>query len=596
MGGLYFASIRIMATLRLRFDQKFAKNLSRTTLLFAVAGLFYYSTYTLMNLTPKNTQNLTRYWAQTRLDEELLSPIFATPTCQQNQTHLRACLAAIDNLLSHHAPPLTLMPPNVKPGETAAFQFGPLLVHRRPITPESDNSDKSFLQSGPAKTEVESPKIPTTTEEDKIASMNGLAETLIRDPQLPEALGHLGVWLKDTIFQSNARQKARWIAESYNVYLSQRFDPFTYILPTRLVEALNDGKLNTHQGFGLEFLVQEQALWVREIYPNGPAQRAGMQVGDQILQIGPFTNLSESYEIRRAHEYVERATRSFKVTEFRFANSTGEFHKSIEPARFAIPNVYGREVQEGVAYIRVRSFYPKDTCRDFNRVVKNLPRRANPQQKGSARLTGIILDLRGNVGGFIEQGNCLLEYFLPKPTLLSQVHFLNEQQSYSMQKFFSKSLTASRLPLAVIVDSQTASTAELTAGTLQFYGRAKIVGEKSYGKGSIQSSLPWDYRPQSVTLFKTVGSFFLPNGKSPHVHGITPDLVVENIAEGPRLASLYPHLKPFPDLPGIESARRRKNLNPQLPEPCDTLDPLIRHKAGTDPALNMALIAASCRN
>jgi len=175
-----------------------------------------------------------------------------------------------------------------------------------------------------------------------------------------------------------------------------------------------------------------------------------------------------------------------------------------------------RMLGEGYGYIRIAEFKER-TGEDLKTAIDVL--------RASGALKGILLDLRGNPGGLLDQAANVAGRFLPPHLLITYTKGRAEEENI---RFFSRSEDAYLGPLVVLVNGRSASASEVVAGALQDRRRAIIVGTRTFGKGSVQSTFPLN---DGCALRLTTSRYYTPSGRSIQADGIHPDLVVDDDVE-----------------------------------------------------------------
>jgi carboxyl-terminal processing protease len=273
-------------------------------------------------------------------------------------------------------------------------------------------------------------------------------------------------------------------------------DPFSSFIHPEMARALEaDPKLDPYlPSLGLTLGVRDDGLYLANVAPASPASRAGLLPGSALLSVDgnpppPLEVLltqPKPLEIELVHVAVEERA----VTEARLLDdaSTG--------------------------YIRLASFM--GTCaREMEAALDEL------EDKGMKRL---ILDLRGNPGGDLQQTVEILGFFVPPGTAVVTTQGRGGEVQGEPLKTADRQRRKRDYPINVLIDRMSASASELTAGALQDLKRAVIVGETSYGKGSVQNIIPMG---GGTALRLTVATYHTPSGKTPHRVGITPDVKVD---------------------------------------------------------------------
>jgi len=285
-------------------------------------------------------------------------------------------------------------------------------------------------------------------------------------------------------------------------------------------------------GLGITVGMRDGALTVIAPIEGTPADKVGLKAGDIILKINDESTLNmtidEAVNIMRGKPKTK-----IDLTIVREGES--------KPLKFTIirdiikiDSVYTKKIEgTDITYIRVTSF-DKKVVKDVKKALKE-----NKQSKG------IILDLRNNPGGLLSQAVGLVDLFVDKGVIVSQKGRIeSENEVYNA----TKPGTVKNLPIAVLVNGGSASASEIVSGALQDHKRAILVGEKTFGKGSVQVILPLG---KGEGLRLTVARYYLPSGRTIQAKGVTPDIVVypgevkikEEDAFSIKEAELKKHLK-----------------------------------------------------
>lgn len=260
-------------------------------------------------------------------------------------------------------------------------------------------------------------------------------------------------------------------------------------------------------GLGITVGMKEGALTVISPIEGTPAYKAGLKAGDIILKIDKKSTIGmtidEAVSLMRG-----KVNTPIDLTIVR----EGEMKPlSIHIVRdiIKIQSVYAKDINKNILYIRVTSF-DKKVVEDVSKEIK--------KRKGTTQ--GIILDLRNNPGGLLDQAVGLVDIFVDKGTVVSQKGRRKEETKvYSAHS----SSTLTKAPLVVLVNGGSASASEIVSGALQDHKRAVLVGENTFGKGSVQVVLPIT-KTEAIKL--TIARYYLPSGRTIQAIGVKPDVVV----------------------------------------------------------------------
>jgi carboxyl-terminal processing protease len=296
-------------------------------------------------------------------------------------------------------------------------------------------------------------------------------------------------------------------------------------------------------GLGVELKADNGALLIVHVIPGSPAHRAGILDGDRIVAVDGRTTSELSTDEAASLLSGEEGT-VVRVTTQR----AGEAQPRIMTVRrehVEVPSLEDVRIVDadfGVAYIRIPTFQ-KTTARDLEKALWDL----NEQ-----KMKSLILDLRGNPGGLLTSAVEVADKFLQNGGIVS-TRGRSAQEDFNYQAHYGGTW---RVPLVVLIDRDSASASEIFAGAILDNNRGDLVGERSYGKGSVQGIFPLGYGGAGVRL--TTALFYSPSGQKISHHGVMPNLEVRTSA---KLGSNVSDLRIVNDDPvlraGVEAARRK---------------------------------------
>lgn len=260
-------------------------------------------------------------------------------------------------------------------------------------------------------------------------------------------------------------------------------------------------------GLGITVGIRDGALTVIAPLEGTPADKAGLEAGDIILKINNESTLNmtidEAVAIMRG-----KIGDPIDITIVR-EGAPKPIEVKIVRGNITIQSVYTKTIDDNILYVRVTSF-DKKVKKDVEKAIK--------KQKGKTK--GIVLDLRNNPGGLLEQAVGLVDLFVDAGIVVSQKgRNESDKQIYSA----SSSNTVTEVPLVVLVNGGSASASEIVSGALQDHKRGVIVGEKTFGKGSVQVVLPIT---DNEAIKLTIARYYLPSGRTIQAVGVTPDIEV----------------------------------------------------------------------
>ncbi len=260
-------------------------------------------------------------------------------------------------------------------------------------------------------------------------------------------------------------------------------------------------------GLGITVGMRDGVLTVIAPLEGTPAYKAGVKSGDNILKINNESTLSMS--IDDAINLMRGKPKTpIQITIVR-KNEPKPLVFNIIRDIIKVPSVYVKKIKDiSYLYVRVNSFDKNVT----KSVLDGL--KANPKTKG------IVLDLRGNPGGLLNQAVGLSNLFIKEGILVSQK---GKNKEENLEYKANGRAPYTNLPIAVLVNGGSASASEIVAGALQDHKRAIIIGEKTFGKGSVQVLLPVN-KDEAIKI--TTARYYLPSGRTIQAKGITPDIVI----------------------------------------------------------------------
>ena len=300
----------------------------------------------------------------------------------------------------------------------------------------------------------------------------------------------------------------------------QSLDPYSsYMSPKNLEEMQTETK-GEFGGLGIEVGMEAGVVKVISPLDNSPAEREGVKAGDYIVKINDIQvqgkTLNEAVELMRGPvgSTLEITVRRVGLRKSLVFNITREI--------IQVASVKSEVLDEKIGYIRLTSFN-ENSDDQIKKKIKEF--------KKNKKIEGYILDLRNNPGGLLGQAIKISDFFLDDGEIVST----KGRKKNENQKWFAREGDIiNGKALIVLINKGSASASEIVAGALKDHKRAVLVGEKSYGKGSVQSIIPLKNRG-AIRL--TISKYYLPSGKSISEVGVTPDITVEEESDDFRILS-----------------------------------------------------------
>jgi carboxyl-terminal processing protease len=294
-------------------------------------------------------------------------------------------------------------------------------------------------------------------------------------------------------------------------------DPHSSYLTPEMLKQVEVETKGTFGGLGIEIGMKDGFLTVIAPIEDTPAARAGLQAGDRIVRIE-----NESTKNMNVMDAVKRL-RGEPGTKVTIAvvreSSTDAKVYTITRDIIKVKSVRSKYLGDGIGYIRLAQFQ-QDSHAEVERAIQGF-------LKEKDGLKGLVLDLRNNPGGLLDQAVKIADEFIDSGLI---VYTDGRVEAQKTKYAAHKDGTYTGFPIVVLVNAGSASASEIVAGALQDHGRAIILGQRTFGKASVQTILPLD---DGSALRLTTARYYTPNGRSIQAKGIEPDILVTDGREAP---------------------------------------------------------------
>ena len=296
----------------------------------------------------------------------------------------------------------------------------------------------------------------------------------------------------------------------------QSLDPYSSYMNPELFKEMQTDTRGEFGGLGIEIGMESGVVKVISPIDSTPAEKAGIKAGDYIVKIGKEQvqgkSLMEAVKLMRGPvgtsiNLTIRRKNVKKPLEFKIT-------RKIIEVKSVTSQVISK--QKNIGYVRLKSFNENSDSqflKSIKRFEKNL------------KIKGYVIDLRNNPGGLLTQAINITDFFLDDGEIVST----KGRKVSETRKFFARKGDETKgKPIVVLINNGSASASEIFAGALKDHKRAIILGENSYGKGSVQSIIPLK---NGGGMRLTISKYYLPSGKSISEVGVTPDILVEEVGE-----------------------------------------------------------------
>ena len=314
---------------------------------------------------------------------------------------------------------------------------------------------------------------------------------------------------KDYVDEKTDRQ----LAEAAASGILTSLDPHSSYLNEEALKEMQVQTKGEFGGLGIEITMELSVVKVVAAIEDTPAFKAGVKSGDYISKIDGKSVIGLTIE-EVVKKLRGKPRTSVKITILR-KGEKGPIEKSITRQIIKVKAVRSAKFKD-VAYVKINTFSEQASSGLITELKKL------KSQIGAKNIKGLVLDLRGNPGGLLDQAIKVSDTFLKKDQVIVSIKGRNTESREYKDELDEELIPG--LPIVVLINEGSASASEIVAGALQDHRRAVIMGEKSFGKGSVQTVIPMEKNRGALRL--TTSLYYTPSGKSIQAHGIEPNIEV----------------------------------------------------------------------
>ena len=293
----------------------------------------------------------------------------------------------------------------------------------------------------------------------------------------------------------------------------RELDPHTNYMPPDIFSDFESETAGEFGGLGIEISIQNGVLTIISPIEDTPAWKAGIKPGDKVIAIDG--NSTKGFTLVEASALLKGKRGQPVVLSVVRENADKPVDITVVRGQVKIKSVKATQLDEGYMYIKVTSF--------IETTAKELETALADYKSSNKKMDGILIDLRKNPGGLLDQAIKVTDMFLKEGVIVSTIARdpKNKDVTYA-----SKKAKYADVPIVILINEYSASASEIVAGALQDNKRAIIVGERSFGKGSVQSVIKLG---DGSGLKLTVARYYTPSGISIQAEGIKPDIEIEEV-------------------------------------------------------------------
>lgn len=295
----------------------------------------------------------------------------------------------------------------------------------------------------------------------------------------------------------------------------RELDPHSSYMPPEVYKDFESETSGEFGGLGIEISIQNNILTIISPIEDTPAWKAGIKPGDKVVAINGKS--TKGYSLVDASNALKgKNGEKITLSVIRDSSPDKPIDITITRGQVKIKSVKSTPLDDGYLYVKITSFI-ENTGPDLEKALTEY------REKQKGHIEGILIDLRRNPGGLLEQAIRVSDLFIKNGVIVSTIGRdpKNKDVTYATGK-----ATFADVPLVVLINAHSASASEIVSGALQDNKRAVIVGERSFGKGSVQSAIKL---PDGSGLKLTVARYYTPSGVSIQSEGIKPDIEIEDV-------------------------------------------------------------------